>query len=124
MLRQTVVEAFEKAYELTVRRHDGGIASGIDVNCVRTVLGNARAATLRRRRATSAATEYEIAALVGELASNFTIPPPCNHWTPPPCPPACPRTCFNAGLISPPPSGVWPPPMRRSAWRVRLSSRR
>lgn len=73
LLRQTV-EAFEKAYELTVRRHDGGIASGIDVNRARTVLGNARA-QISAVAADRAATEHEIAALVGELASNFSIPP-------------------------------------------------
>ncbi|HEY0595189.1 efflux transporter outer membrane subunit [Sphingopyxis sp.] len=73
LLRQTV-EAFEKAYDLTVRRHNGGIASGIDVNRARTVLGNARA-QISAVAAERAATEHEIAALVGELASNFSIPP-------------------------------------------------
>ncbi len=73
LLRQTV-EALEKAYDLTVRRHDGGIASGIDVNRARTVLGNARA-QISAVAAERAATEHEIAALVGELASNFSIPP-------------------------------------------------
>jgi len=73
LLRQTV-GAFEKAYDLTRRRHDGGIVSGTDVNRAKTVLGNARAqvSAVARDRA---ATEHEIAALVGAVASDFTIVP-------------------------------------------------
>lgn len=71
LLRQTVV-AFERAHELTVKRHRGGIASSIDVNRAKTVLGNARAqvSAVANERA---ATEHEIAALVGALASDFRI---------------------------------------------------
>ncbi|MFC0307163.1 efflux transporter outer membrane subunit [Rhizorhabdus histidinilytica] len=72
LLRQTV-DAFGKAYELTAKRHDGGIASGSDVNRARTVLDNARAqiSAIANQRA---ATEHEIAALVGAVASDFAIP--------------------------------------------------
>src|SRR5690606_8286668 len=71
LLRATV-DAYDKAHALTVRRHDGGIASGIDVNRARTVLDNARAqiSAVANERA---ATEHEIAALVGAVASDFRI---------------------------------------------------
>lgn len=73
LLRQTV-DAFGRAYDLTRRRHDGGIASGTDVNRAKTVLGNARAqvSAIARDRAS---TEHEIAALIGAVASDFAIAP-------------------------------------------------
>lgn len=84
LLRQTV-EAFGRAYQLTSTRHDGGIASGIDVNRARTVLANARAqiSAVANERA---ATEHEIAALVGALASDFTIEPRVQPLTAPDVP--------------------------------------
>lgn len=71
LLRQTV-DAFGKAYDLTARRHNGGIASGVDVNRAQTVLGNARA-QISAIAAERASTEHEIAALIGEVASSFSI---------------------------------------------------
>lgn len=73
LLRRTV-DAFGKAYDLTVRRHDGGIASGIDVNRAKTVLENARA-QISAVANDRAATEHEIAALTGQVASAFSIAP-------------------------------------------------
>ena len=71
LLHQTV-DAFGKAYDLTAVRHDGGIVSGIDVNRAKTVLGNARA-QISAIASERAATEHEIAALIGEVASGFSI---------------------------------------------------
>ena len=66
------VEAFSRAYDLTATRHDGGIASGIDVNRARTVLASARALVAQNANR-RAATEHELAALTGSIASQFTL---------------------------------------------------
>ncbi len=67
------VEAFERAYQLTDTRHEGGIASGIDVNRARTTLSNAKA-RISAVASDRAATEHELAALIGAVASDFAIP--------------------------------------------------
>lgn len=71
-LLQRSVETYARALELTRVRHEGGVASGLDENRARTVLGNARAqaADIAAQRAT---TEHELAALTGETAGAFHI---------------------------------------------------
>lgn len=66
------VDAFSRAYDLTEKRHNGGIASGIDTNRARTTLENARA-LIAANANQRAATEHELAALTGALASDFAL---------------------------------------------------
>lgn len=84
LLNRTVA-AFDRAYRLTKTRHEGGIASGIDVNRARTTLSNARAqiSSVANQRA---ATEHELAALVGAVASDFTVAPKVQTLTAPDIP--------------------------------------
>jgi len=67
------VEYQQKALQLVQRRHDGGIASGLDVAQQETQLNATRtqATLLRRQRAQF---EHAIAALMGVPASSFSIP--------------------------------------------------
>jgi multidrug efflux system outer membrane protein len=83
------VEAFTRAYELTDKRHKGGIASGIDVNRAQTTLGNARAqvSAIANQRA---ATEHELAALVGAVTSDFSVAPQVQTLAAPDVPPGTP----------------------------------
>jgi multidrug efflux system outer membrane protein len=67
------VEYQEKSLRLVQNRHDGGVASGLDVAQQETLLNATRtqARLLRQQRAQF---EHAIAALVGVPASSFTIP--------------------------------------------------
>lgn len=71
LLRETIA-AFERAYKLTDTRHEGGIASGVDVSRALTVLANARAegdAVIAAR----ARAEHAIAILVGAAPADLSI---------------------------------------------------
>jgi NodT family efflux transporter outer membrane factor (OMF) lipoprotein len=68
------VEAYQKAYDLTKRRFDGGVSPEVDVDQAQTQLQNAKtfAADTALNRAQL---EHAIAVLAGETPSGFTLPP-------------------------------------------------
>ncbi len=74
-----------KGLDLVQRRHDGGIASGLEVAQQATVLDStiSQAALVEESRAQY---EHAIAVLVGQPASDFSVPVAPLNATPPPVP--------------------------------------
>lgn len=66
-------KAYQRAFELTDIRHSGGIASGVDTSRAQSQLSDARAqlATIALDRANA---EHQLAVLVGETPSTFSVP--------------------------------------------------
>jgi len=93
-LLRRAVDAYTRALELTRRRHEGGVASGLDENRARTVLGNARAqvAEIASQRAV---TEHELAALIGANASAFHLAPAARVVDAPAVPVGTPATLLQ-----------------------------
>jgi NodT family efflux transporter outer membrane factor (OMF) lipoprotein len=71
-LLSATVDAYAKADQMTERRFQGGIASGIDTGRSGTQLAEAQA-QLDDVQAARAVTEHAIASLIGTPASSFTI---------------------------------------------------
>jgi outer membrane protein, multidrug efflux system len=82
---QESVGVERKGLELVQRRHEGGIASGLEVAQQQTVLDStiSQAALVQQSRAQY---EHAIAVLVGQPASGFSVPVAPLNGTPPPIP--------------------------------------
>lgn len=93
LLRRTV-QAYDRAFELTSTRHAGGIANGLDVSRARATLASARAqvSDVANQRA---ATEHELAALIGAVTADFTLPARLETIPLPPIPASLPSTLLQ-----------------------------
>ncbi len=81
----SAVDYEQRGLELVERRHQGGVASGLDVSQQESLLDSTRtqAELLRQQRAQY---EHAIAALVGTPASSFTLAPKPMSFAPPTIP--------------------------------------
>ena len=84
-LLDSTVGAFEKALQLTVNRHDQGIASGVDVAQAETQLQTTRAQSTDVSVG-RAQFEHAIAILVGKPPGDFVLAATSDDYVPPPIP--------------------------------------
>jgi NodT family efflux transporter outer membrane factor (OMF) lipoprotein len=88
-LLDTTVAAYERALQITVNRHDQGVASGADVAQAQTQLETTRAQAIDLG-VNRAALEHAIAILTGRAPAELTIPPATLAAAPPEIPVALP----------------------------------
>jgi NodT family efflux transporter outer membrane factor (OMF) lipoprotein len=88
-LLDSTVASYVKQLELTENRYKGGVASQVDVAQAQTQLEQARAQAIDVKEQRTQF-EHAIAVLIGEPASNFTLPVAALNATPPVIPPGLP----------------------------------
>ncbi len=93
-LLTTTVDAYQSALELTQRRHDGGVSSGLDVARAETQISTIKA-QLADITAKRAIIEHAIASLTGKPAMNFTLAIADKHLSTPEIPLGMPSTLLQ-----------------------------
>jgi NodT family efflux transporter outer membrane factor (OMF) lipoprotein len=88
-LLDSTVESYQRAYELTESRYQGGVSSQVDVAQAQTQLEATRAQDIDVKT-TRTQYEHAIAVLIGVPASDFSLPFAALAATPPETPPGLP----------------------------------
>lgn len=93
-LLQDSIQQYDRAWELTRNRYQEGTAAATDVDQADTLRQNARA-QLAATRLERAQLEHAIAVLLGQVPSNFSLPPGELAAAPPPLSPGLPSTLLQ-----------------------------
>lgn len=88
-LLDSTVSSYEKAFELTQSRYQGGVASAVDVAQAQTQLETARAQDIDVKAARTQF-EHALAVLIGEPAPSYSLPIVALNASPPVIPPGLP----------------------------------